>query len=210
MPEIQRRYTIASYVASPALKRGTRAALQRLGYEVRPAVMQGRWEDASWRSDVRLVDERHIGRVPRDATPVVVLAGDPARQWDNERIIGAAARPADISALYPLLQRALEAQPRAAARVAAAITARGNIDDRRFDATIVTLSQRGCLIRSAQLLDPRTELNLSFTLPGNHELALRAVICGADADGAAVEFSEIDSAAQHAISDYVQRRLATD
>jgi hypothetical protein len=209
MPEIQQRHTIASYVASPSLAPGTRAALHRLGYELEPAVVHGRWEDASWSSDIRLVDERHIDRVPRDATPVVVLAGDPERQWNDERIIGAAPRPADVNALYPLLQRALEAQPRAAARAPAQITARGNIGDRRFDAQIVTLSQHGCLIRSEQSLDPGMQLNLAFALPLSDLMSLRGRVCRTDGEAVAVEFSTVDAAPRRAIADYVQRRLAT-
>ncbi len=203
------RHTIASYVASPSLTPGTRAALRHLGYELLPAVVRGRWEDASWSSDVRLVDERHIARVPRDTTPLVVLARDPNRCWDNERIVGATERPADIRSLYPLLQRALEAQPRAAARAPAQIAARGNFADRRFDAQIITLSQRGCLLETSHALEPGTDLNLSFALPRSELLSLRGTVCGAGAQSAAVEFRDVDAAPREAIADYVQRRLAT-
>jgi len=213
MTETPQRHTIACYVASPALTRGTRSALRRLGYDLLPAVVRGRWEDASWRSDVRLVDERHIARVPRDTTPLVVLAGNPERRWNNERIVGAVGRPADLDSLYPLLQRALEAHPRAAARAPAQIAARGNIGDRRFDAQIVTLSQRGCRIETAQALEPGTDLNLSFPLPRSELLTLRgtvcAAVCGTDPAHAAIVFSDVDAAPRRAIADYVQRRLAT-
>ena len=203
------RHTIASYVAPPSLTTGTWAALRYLGYELLPAVVRGSWEDASWSSDVRLVDECHIARVPRDTTPLVLLARDPNRCWDDERIVGASERPADISSLYPLLQRALEAHPRAAARAPARIAARGNVADRRFDAQIVTLSQRGCLLETSHALEPGTDLNLSFPLPRSELVSLRGTVRGAGAQHTAVEFRDVDAAPREAIADYVQRRLAT-
>lgn len=133
MQESRHSHVIASYVAASALTVGTRAAQRRLGYELLPAVMQGRWEDASWRSDLRLVDERHVSRVPRDATPVVVLA---------------------------------------------------------------------------QTLAPRIALNLSIALPRTEILAVRGKVCEVSDAGTAVEFAGIDDAAQRAIADFVQRRLA--
>jgi hypothetical protein len=209
MSDNQQRHTIASYVASAALAPGTRPALRRLGYELLPAVVRGRWEDSSWPSDIRLVDERHIARLPRDTTPLLVLTGDPSRHQGDERIAGTAGRPADVNALYPVLQRALEAQPRSAARAPAQIAARGNAGDRRFDAQIVTLSQRGCLIETRQALEPGTDLNLSFPLPRWDVMTLRGSVRNADASRATIEFKCVDAMARRTIADYVQRRLAT-
>ena len=60
MLENKQKHIVASYVAPTALTPGTRAALRALGYELAPAIMRGRWDDASWRSDIRLVDERQL------------------------------------------------------------------------------------------------------------------------------------------------------
>ena len=109
-----RRRTIACYVAPRLFARRTRAALQGLGYHVVPVATRGRFEDASWRPDLRLVDERHLERLPREAdgVPIVCLSERPEREPADPRIVGFAPRPGELSALYPLLQRALEPHPR--------------------------------------------------------------------------------------------------
>lgn len=204
-----RRHTIASYVASTALAPGTRAALARLGYQLQPAVSRGRWEDASWPADIRLVDERHVARVPRDATPVVVLCGDAERRFDNERIVGVVARPAKLDALYPIFQTALEETPRRAPRAETRLAARGMLADRRFDADVVTLSEQGAKLETALDLPAGARINLGFPLPCCDTLTLRARVCHHAAGQTTVEFVEAPSGIRQAIGDYVQRRLAT-
>ena len=205
----RRPQTIASYVASTALAPGTRAALERLGYRIEPAVSRGRWDDASWPADVRLVDERHVNRVPRDATPVVVLCGDPTRQYDNERIVGVVARPAGLDTLYPVLQRALEDHPRRAARAKTRLAARASVADRRFDAELVMLSELGAKLETRAALPAGTRINLGFPLPCEPTLSLRARVCERTPEHATVEFVEPPSHAREAIGAYVQRLLAT-
>lgn len=203
-----RQRTIASYVPPLALVAGTRAALERLGYRMLPAVSQGRWDDASWPSDVRLVDERHVSRVPRDATPLLVLVGDPSRHRKDERAFGVARRPADVGALYPLLQRALEDRPREAARAPVALTARCSHGDRRFSGEIVRLSQRGCLVGAEHELPTGAALNLLFPLPRGRMISLRGHVRSWVDGRAGLEFSSVPAPARDAIADYVQRRLA--
>lgn len=203
------RHTIASYVASPSLAPGSRAALERLGYELAPAVSRGRFDDASWPADIRLVDERHLDRVPRDATPVVVLARDPARRYDNERVVGVVGRPAALEDLYPIFQRTLEEHPRRAARAQTSITARGSIEDRRFDAELVTLSAWGARLATPHALASGTCINLGFPLPCEGLLSLRARVCAPGRDHSAIEFMQTPFGVRRAIAGYVQRRLAT-
>ena len=71
------RRVLASYVPPQALGQGTRQALEGLGYKIVPAATRGRFNDASWKPDLRLVDDRHLDRLPgrEDRVPIIVLTG---------------------------------------------------------------------------------------------------------------------------------------
>ena len=60
MDDSRTRWTLGSYVTPWALARGTRAALEALGYQVVPVVTVARFDDPDWRVDLRLIDARHL------------------------------------------------------------------------------------------------------------------------------------------------------
>jgi hypothetical protein len=124
--QIQRR--IASYVPPRAYAPRVRAALEGLGYQIIPVATRGRFEDDSWEPDLRIVDERHIDRIPVEdylpRTPVLLLTGEARETWRDRRVVGSVIRPAMLKDLYPILQRALEDTPREAARAPAELPGR--------------------------------------------------------------------------------------
>ena len=209
MAESERRFTLASYVSPRALAPGTRAALETLGYRVVPVTTRGRFGAADWTPDLRLVDERYLDRLPEDETPVILLGRGRGPASKDPRVIGVTPHPAEVASLYPLLQKALEPQPRSAARAPARLPARCTHADRRWTGDLVTLSESGCLVQTSCDMHAGMELNLSFPLPLGRMVSTRARVQLRREDRAALVFLSPPAQARSAIADYVQRRLAT-
>ncbi len=205
------RRVLASYVPPQALGRGTRQALEGLGYKIVSAATQGRFNDASWKPDLRLVDDRHLDRLPgrEDTVPIIVLTGRRTGVIEDSRVAGIVARPAQMATLYPLLQRALELHPRGAARAPTRIPARCTHADRRWTGDVVSLSQSGCLLRSRSKLEPDVEFNLLFPLPIGRMVSIRARVLDTHGDCTGLAFPHPSEGSLRAISEYVQRRLVT-
>ena len=209
MDDSRTRWTLGSYVTPWALARGTRAALEALGYQVVPVVTVARFDDPDWRVDLRLIDARHLDRLPEDLTPVILMGEVRGPLPDDARIVGLAPRPARVQDLYPLLQTALEPHPRQAARAPACIPARCTHADRRWSGQVLRLSQAGCLFQSGADLPIDLELNLNFPLPLGRMISTRARVTAHSSDGAGLAFCRASPQAREAIGEYVQRRLAT-
>ena len=205
------RRVLASYVPPQALGQGTRQALEGLGYKIVPAATRGRFNDASWKPDLRLVDDRHLDRLPgrEDRVPIIVLTGRRTGVIEDSRVAGIVAKPAQMSTLYPLLQRALELHPRGAARAPTRIPARCTHADRRWTGDVVSLSQSGCLLRSRSKLESDVEFNLLFPLPIGRMVSIRARVLDRHGDCTGLAFHHPSESSLRAISEYVQRRLVT-
>jgi hypothetical protein len=205
------RRILASHVPSRALAPRTRAALEGLGYRVVAAVTRGPWTDASWHPDARLVDERHLGRLAApeaDPVPIVLLRGGLPLPCPDPRVVGGVPVPAEIGALYPLLQTALEATPRRSPRAPARLLARCSQDDRRWSGEVVALSETGCLLRSDAGPGARAELNVHFPLPLGRQVSTRAEVVARFRGAFGLCFRGPEPDARRAIADYVERRLA--
>jgi len=206
------RGTIASYVEPPALGRHTRAALEGLGYRVLQAAAVGRFDDASIRVDVRIVDDRFVSRLPSLAddpdTPLIVLSGPRPRQLDDARVVGHLSRPVRLTSLYPLLQRCLEHTPRSAPRVETLLAARVAQAGRRFVASLAALSAHGCLLRGGEAIHRDTKLNVEFEVPGAGLVMARAAcVCASDA-GYGLRFESTSDGVRESIDAFVTQRLA--
>ncbi len=202
------RRTLGSYVSPHALAFGTRSALETLGYALVPASSWGPGGDPAWKVDLCLADARPLGRLPVDEVPLILLGSGSGPVPEDTRVAGRVRRPADVAALYPLLQRSLETHPRRAARAAVSIPARGARADRRWSGEVLRLSQAGCLFRTPSDLLAGLELNLSFPLPLGRMVSIRARVSSHTPDGAGLDFLRISAPARDAIGEYVQRTLA--
>jgi len=208
------RRTVASYVAPGALTPRTRAALEGLGYRVVAVSTRGRFDDDSWDPDVRLVDERHLDRLPPEPylprVPIIQVArGASARPAADPRVVGSVSRPADLAELYPLLQHALEAHPRRAPRAPTQIPARLTRDDRRLLGAVTALSESGCRFRGRTGLAPGIAVNLLFPLPLGRMISTRARVLHRSDDGLGIAFERPSEPSRRAIRDYVATRLAS-
>lgn len=209
MIEDSKRRTLASYVSPRAFAPGARAALEALGYRVVAASTQGTFASTDWPADLRLVDERHLSRLPADGTPVILLSGTRGGVPDDPRVVGCVPTPVEVNGLYPILQAALEPHPRLAARAPAQIPARCIHSDRRWSGEVLRLSQTGCFFHTTSDLPAGLELNLNFPLPLGRVVSTRAEVTARLDGGAGMAFRNTSAQVSHAIAEYVHRKLAT-
>jgi hypothetical protein len=203
---------VASYVSPHAYAPRTRAALVGLGYHVIAAATRGRFDDDHWKPDLRIVDDRHFDKLPAEdylpQTPIIVLSGGRSRHWRDRRVVGEVSRPAGLGDLYPLLQEALEATPRRAARAPTQLPARCSRADQRWMGAITWLSSAGCLFRSASDITAEADFNLLFPLPRGRMVHTRARVKCRVGDEVGMEFHGAPERSQQAIADFVAERLA--
>jgi hypothetical protein len=204
---------IASYVPPQAYAPRVRAALEALGYRIIPVATRGRFEDDSWAPDLRIVDERHIDRIPAEdylpRTPVLLLTGGAREACRDRRVVGSVPRPAMLKDLYPILQRTLEDTPRVAVRAPTELPGRCTQSDRRWMGAVVSLSEKGCLFRTRELLATDQRLNLLFPLPMGQMVTARARVIGQQGPSVGLVFDDIAPPVREAVAEYVEGRLAT-
>lgn len=207
------RRIIASYVPPTAYASRTRPALEGLGYRIIPAATRGRFDDDSWEPDVRIVDERHIDRIPEERylprTPVVLLTGSRPVRCQDPRAVGSVKRPAELGELYPLLQRALEDTPRRSARTPTQLPARCTYADRRWMGAVLSLSKDGCLFRTSEAMEPGMELSLLFPLPMGRMISTRAQVIRRLGENVGMRFKSPSPVLSEAVGEYIESRLAT-
>lgn len=212
-PPKKYRRIIASYVSPHAFAPRTRAALVGLGYHVVAASTRGRFDDDSWQPDLRIVDDRHFDRLPVEnylpRTPVIVLSNARPREWRDSRVVGEVARPAELAEIYPLIQKALEENPRRAARTPTQLPARCTREDRRWMGAIVSLSSAGCLFHTSSEISPGLDFNLLFPLPRGRMVSTRAHVINRDGNQLGMEFTNPPQPSSQAIAEFVTERLAT-
>ena len=205
-------WTIASYVPPHAYEPHTRAALAGLGYRIIPASTMGRFDDDSWKPDLRIVDERHFDKLPAEnylpRTPIIVLTGTSRKTCRDPRVVGRVERPASLATIYPLIQTALEDHPRESARTMTQLPARCTRVDRRWMGAIVSLSVGGCLFQTRAEMQPGLEFNMLFPLPRDRMVYTRARVLRRMDDCVGMQFSDPPEASQQAIGDFVTERLA--
>ncbi|MFQ5417525.1 MAG: PilZ domain-containing protein [Myxococcota bacterium] len=203
---------IASYASSHAFAPHTRAALAGLGYRLVPASTRGRFDDDSWQPDLRIVDARRFDRLPEERylprTPIIVLRGARPRKWRDARVVGEIPRPASLGDLYPLLQTALEENPRRAARAPTELPARCTRADRRWMGAILSLSAEGCLFRCAGDLGDGTDFNVLFPIPSGHMVSTRARVSRREGACVGLAFHDPPPPYREAIEEFVTTRLA--
>jgi hypothetical protein len=207
------RKTLASYVSPHAFAPRTRAALVGLGYRVIAASTRGRFNDDSWKPDLRIVDDGHFEKLPEEnylpRTPVIVLTGGRRKSWRDSRVVGQLSRPAELAEIYPLIQKALEETPRQAARTPTQLPARCTHADRRCMGAILSLSTAGCLLKTSGAMAPGADFNLLFPLPRGRMVYTRARVLYRDDEWVGMSFDNPPEPSQRAIAEFVTERLAT-
>src|SRR5262249_61989915 len=91
-------------------------------------------------------------------------------------LLCAGRRPAGLHELYRLVQQVLEETPRTSPRVATHLPAHCRIGDREWHGTVLSLSENGCLLRTAEVPGLGTRLDVSFSLPRSGVLRLHSEV----------------------------------
>src|SRR5262245_55448922 len=207
------RRVLVMHAAPEAFAPRTRMLFHKLGYvivdpdELSALVDSGTCQ----RPDLRIVDERSLGEVPEEsgpAVPIVVLSGRHGVTGADPRIVGAVRRPAGLHELYRLVQQVLEETPRSSPRVATHQPAQCRVGDRQWHGAVISLSENGCLLRSAEAPGLGTRLEVSFSLPRSGVLRLDAEIAYQLVPDLGIVFNGTSPGMRDAIRGYVQAALA--
>jgi hypothetical protein len=181
---------------------GVQRALERLGYELVPA--RGRAEAP----DARIVAAGRLSRLsPESTAPIILIGGPQSHGADDPRVIGVVRPPAGLLDLYPLLQDALEAHPRAVPRIPTALPARSLREGVDTPGAILSLSEKGCLLRSASSLPGFGSLHLQFMLPDGGPIYTGAEPRHETGKESGLVFERLPEASRAAIAEFVTSSL---
>jgi len=213
-PEAPARRLLVTHAQPEAFAPLARSILARTGYrivsveeldELPPSI-------ALRRPDLRLVDERRLAEVPEDGeggnVPIILLTGRHGVSGVDPRIVGAVARPAGLHELYRLVQMVLEESPRNTPRVPTHLPARCRRDGREWTASILSLSENGCLLRCAEPVTLRTEVELEFSLPRSGSLWTPAEIAYQIPPDLGLVFYSTPAAVRRSIAEFVLESMA--
>lgn len=206
------RRVLVSHAPPHAFQPMARAILARLGYAIlEPEAFA--LQDPDDRPDAFVVDERLLAEVPDDGgppIPIVAITGRQGVMGADPRILGAVPRPAGLHELYRVLQQVLEETPRSSPRVATHLPARCRIPDApAWKATLLMLSENGCLLRTPAPLLLGQKLRLRFELPRSGSLELEAEVAYQLLPDLGLVFSAVAPAARRAIAGFVSEALAS-
>jgi hypothetical protein len=205
-----RRAVIASHVSPEAFEPDACRALQSLGYEFMPAGAPSGKAGRPTGGDLRIVDEATLEQIADEGpepVPTIVLTRDPAPLPANRRVVASLTRPALFQDLFVALQTALETTPRSFPRVATTLPARCTYDDRACTGVVISLSEGGCLFRSADEPLQESQTSLQFPLPGPGLISARARHVDRRGSQLGLVFQGLQSDSRAAISQYVMDRL---
>jgi hypothetical protein len=166
---------LISHAGPDAYAPMTRVILAKLGYLILlPEEVDSISDLAGTRPLVRLLDERQYADIPddEDGIPIVLLTGKHGATGADARIAGAVKRPVGMHELYRLIQQLTEETPRSTPRIPTHLAARCKSEGKEWTATLLSLSENGCLVRTPEPLALGRRFDLSFELPRSGRLSL--------------------------------------
>jgi hypothetical protein len=169
--------------------------------------------DARERCGLWLVDQDRLPDLPGpEEAPdrrILLVASPKGGTNLDPRIVSSTRRPARLGAVYEMIQAALESTPRGAPRVRTQLSARCIRGEQRSIGAVLSLSEGGCLLRSAERLSRGAKLRIQFALP-SFGLVSTSAECrySRDAD-AGLAFADGAADLRHAIAHFVTAQLAT-
>jgi hypothetical protein len=195
------RRVISIHAPQRAFGPGALRGLARLGYAILPARQRGERVP-----DAIVAAGRELRRLTSDVkVPVVYLErrGAPRAKRDP-RIFETLRRPVALGDLYRALQLALEPNPRSVPRIAITLPARCATSDGDWPGAIVSLSERGCLVRSAHPLASRRRFRVWFPLPETGLVEVTARPLYERRGHLGLAFLELADATRRAIADTIE------
>lgn len=208
-PEAHTRRLLVAHAQPEAFAPLARSILARTGYRIVAVEEMSHLPPgmASRRPDLRLVDERRLGEVPDEgeagSVPIILLTGRHGVTGIDPRIVGAVARPAGLHELYRLLQTILEERPRSTPRVPTHLPARFRREGREWTASVLSLSENGCLVRCSEPVHLRTDIEIEFPLPRAGTIWTPAEVAYQLPPDLGLVFYSTPAAARRSIADFV-------
>ena len=196
----------------------TQTIMGRLGYQIiNVEDYESRDQDRDFdapRPDLRIVDERRLGEVVDEAgevaIPMIVLTGRQGVTGADSRIVGAVKRPAGLHDLYRLVQQVFEDTPRSTPRVPTHIRAHCRRRNLEWDASMLSLSENGCLLRTPEAVPLGSAIDLCFELPSVGPIEIRAETAYQLVPDLGLIFSGLSAEVRSAINSFVNDTLATN
>ena len=139
-------------------------ALQALGYSLSDRAAKSDRIEPNLQADVAasaiwVVDESRIDEMPEIGDAQILLIGSPQRNPSTDpRILAHVIRPARLSDVYSMIQGALESRSRRNPRVRTKLSARCLRADRCLIGAVLSLSERGCLLRTDESIQKGARL----------------------------------------------------
>ena len=206
------RRVLVSHAGPTAFAPMTRPNLAKLGYTILDAeeFAMRLAEDEYARPDLRLVDECQLGEVGHEdpAVPIVVLSGRLGVTGADPRIVAALRRPAGLHDLYRIVQQVLEDRPRSSPRVPTHLRAHCAQDGREWEATVLSLSENGCLLRSPEPMPLGTQLSLRLELPRHGPLELEGDVAYQLLPDLGIVFNAVPTRVRETLAGYLAEALA--
>lgn len=195
------RFSIASHAADSDYAPTSRVLLWKLGYALLPP------EEAGTPA-LRVVREDRLGEIPSPTRePIILLTRARKAKPADPRVVGAVRRPAGLHELYRLLQAATEAHPRAVPRVPCSLRASADGDGQRYELTVTSLSENGCLASGSRLPALDTRLALDIELPWGERVGGPAIAAYEQGDQLGLVFHDIKLAERKRLVKAVTRLI---
>ncbi len=211
MSDITHRRLLVSHAPPASFAPMTRFLLARLGYAILESDDFAKSTRRHGRPDCLLVDERNLADLEDDGgppIPVVALTGRHGVTGADSRIVGALRRPVGIHELYRVLQQILEETPRSVPRVPTHIPATCHRDGSSWPATVLMLSENGCLMRTPESLLLGSPLDFSFSQPRAGAIELQAEVAYQLVPDVGLIFHAVPSDVRRRVAGFVTEALS--
>ncbi len=179
----------------------TRAAFLDLARDVAPE-----------QPDLIIADENRLAElsdfIDDSQIPVILITGRRGIREDRPNIIAAVRRPAGLHDLYRILQLHFEETPRSAPRVSTNLNARCSREGRSWTASVLSLSENGCLLRSSEPIPLGSTLDLTLQLPAVGAIEIHAETAYQLVPDLGLVFSAIPANVRQSLESYVANALA--
>jgi hypothetical protein len=203
---------VATYATRKTFSPLAASILPKIGYELIP--VESYAEQADRPPDIQVVDERRLSELYETTAacsiPTIVVSGwRGAPTVDGRIIVAAVRRPAGPHELYRVLQETLEETPRAVPRVPTRIQARCRRETMEWSATVISLSENGCLLKTSVVPPLNAVLDLSFELPDGGRVETQAAASYQLLPQLGLVFHATRPDFRRAIASFVTHALAT-
>jgi hypothetical protein len=161
--------------------------------------------------DMLISDEMRLADVPdtggEDPIPVILLTGRHGIREQDSRVVAAVKRPAGLHDLYRIIQQYFEEMPRSTPRVATRIPVSCRQGGAQWDASVVSLSENGCLMRFEEPVRLGSKLKASMHLPHFGAVELEAEIAYQLVPDFGLIFNAIPARVRNLLRSYVVETL---